>query len=275
MMKWQHTLIAGSAIILLTNAVALGGAAYNRSGEPESQLQLTQREFDRSYSHSYRDNSGITLSLNWRLEPAELNEYGFGRYSSHWGIPTWLDEAKMVELGFDVEKFVATEYRRRYWEFQPREVLLVLEMDGPVYQHHLQRVREYVEEIRKQLAASPASKEMQRRAKRIEENYKQEQEESSRLFVIDAGLDLAALRATYPDHARYAIVHGLIRPTTMTIKKETHVGGNITELHGGFVNVPLRYRQVFSDQAPYDVTLAFGQRLEPWIVAASRGAATK
>ncbi len=275
MMKWRHTLIAGGAIILLTNAVALGGAAYNRSGEPESQLQLTQREFNRFYSYSRKDNSGITLSLNWRLEPVELNEYGFGRYSGHWGMPAWLDEAKMTELGFDVDKFVATKYGRRHWEFQPREVLLVLELDGPVYQRHVQRVREYVEETREQLAASPASKEMQGRAKRVEEKYKQEQEESSRLFVIDAGLDLAALRATYPDHARYAIVHGLIRPTTMTIKKETRVGGSVTELHGGFVNVPLRYRQVFSDQAPYDVTLAFGKRLEPWIVAASRGAATK
>ncbi len=275
MMKWQHTLIAGSAIILLTNAVALGGAAYNRSSEPESQLQLTQRELNRSYSYSGKDNSGITLSLNWRFEQAELNEYGFGRYSSRWGMPLWLNEAKMTELGFDVKKFTATKYKRRYWEFQPREVLLVLELDGPARQRHLQRTLEYVEEIRKQLAASPASKEMQGRAKRVEENYKQEQEESSRLFVIDAGLDLVALRAAYPDHARYAIVHGLIRPTSTIIKKETRVSGNITELHGGFVNVPLRYRQVFSGPVSYDVTIAFGQRLEPWIAAASKGAATK
>ena len=88
-------------------------------------------------------------------------------------------------------------------------------------------------------------------------------------------LELAALRTAYPDRARYVIVHGLIRPTTTNINKETRIGGNITELHGGLVYVPLRYRQVFEGEEPYEATVAFGQRLEPWIVAASKGAATK
>ena len=276
MMKWRHTLIAGSAIILLTNTVALGGAWYNRSGEAESQLQLTQRELNRSYSYSGRDNSGIALSLNWRFEQTELNEYGFGMYSSNWGMPLWLDEAKMAELGFDMEKLgKTTDYKRRYKEFQPKEVLLVLELDGPAYQHDLQRIREYVEESRKLLAASPENAEMQRKAKSAEDNFKHEQEKGSRLFVIDAGLDLSALRAAYPDRTRYAIVHGLIRPATTNIKKVTRIGGNISELHAGIINVPLNFRQVFNGAVSYEVTVAFGKRLEPWIVAASKDATTK
>jgi hypothetical protein len=275
MMKWSHTLIAGSAIVLLTNAVALGGVAYNRSGEAESQLQLTQRELNRSYSYSRKDNSGITLTLNWRFEQAELNDFNFGMYSSRWGNPVWLDKAKMAELGFDVEKLgSAAEYGRRYKESQPKEVLLVLELNDRAYQHHLQRTGEYAEESRKLLAASPANAEMQRKAKNAEENYKHELEKGSRLFAIDAGLDVLALRAAYPDRARYAIVHGLIRPTTAQIKNETRIGGNITELHAGLVNVPLDKRQVFNDPASYEVTVAFGKRLEPWIVAASRSTPT-
>ena len=271
MMKWPHTLIAGSAIILLTNAVALGGAGYNRSGNPESRLQLTQRELQRSAWRSGKDNSGITLTLNWRFEQqAELNEFNFGMYSSRWGNPVWLDKAKMAELGFDVEKLASTaEYRRRYRESQPKEVLLVLELNDRAWQHHLQRAREYVEESRKLLAASPANAEMQRKARNAEENYKHELEKGSRLFAIDAGLDLQTLRAAYPDRARYAIVHGLIRPTTTQVKNETRIGGNITELHAGLINVPLGYRRVFNDPASYEVTVAFGKRLEPWIVAAS------
>jgi hypothetical protein len=270
MMKWSHTLIAGSAIILLTNAVALGGAGYNRSGDPESQLQLTQRELQHSTRRSGKDNSGITLTLNWRFEQqAELNEFNFGMYSSRWGNPVWLDKTKMTELGFDVEKLANTEYGRRYRELQPREVLLVLEMNDRAYQHHLQRTREYVEESRKLLAASPANAEMQRKAKNAEDNYKHELEKGSRLFAIDAGLDLQTLRAAYSDRGRYAIVHGLIRPTTTQVKNETRIGGNITELHAGLINVPLGYRQVFSNPASYEVTVAFGKRLEPWIVAAS------
>lgn len=271
MMKWSHTLIAGSAIILLTNAVALGGAGYNRSGDPESQLQLTQRELQHSTRRSGKDNSGITLTLNWRFEQqAELNEFNFGMYSSRWGNPVWLDKTKMAELGFDVEKLAGTaEYRRRYRESQPKEVMLVLELNDRAYQHHLQRTREYVEESRKLLAASPANAEMQRKAKNAEDNYKHELEKGSRLFAIDAGLDLQTLRAAYSDRGRYAIVHGLIRPTTTQVKNETRIGGNITELHAGLINVPLGYRQVFSNPASYEVTVAFGKRLEPWIVAAS------
>jgi hypothetical protein len=275
MMKWPHALIAGSAIILLTNTVALGGVAYNRSGEAESELQLTQRELQHSTWRSGRDNSGITLTLNWRFEQAELNEFNFGMYSSRWGNPVWLDKTKMAELGFDVEKLASTaEYGRRYRASQPREVLLVLELNDRAYRHHLRRTGEYVEESRKLLAASPANAEMQRKARNAEENYKHELEKGSRLFAIDAGLDLQTLRAAYPDRARYAIVHGLIRPTTAQIKNETRIGGNITELHAGRINVPLDKRQVFEAQDSYDATVAFGKRLEPWIVAASRSTPT-
>lgn len=270
MMKWPHTLLAGSAIILLTNAVALGGAGYNRSGDPESRLHLTQRELNQSYSG--RDNSGLRLSLNWRFEQTELNEYGFGMYSGNWGIPVWLNQAKMAQLGFDVEKLAVTsEYGRRHKVFQPKEMLLVLELDGPAYQRNLQRIREYVEESRKLLAASPANEEMKRKAKNAEENFRQEQDKGSRLFVIDAGQDMDALRAVYPDRNRHAIVHGLIRPTTMNVKDKTVIGGNISELHAGLINVPLKFRQVFGDRNAYEVTVAFGRRLEPWIVDAAKG----
>lgn len=44
-----RTLIAGIAIILVVNAIALGGVAYNRSGTPESTLHLSQRELSEPY----------------------------------------------------------------------------------------------------------------------------------------------------------------------------------------------------------------------------------
>ena len=44
-MNWSrmHTTIAGVGLIVVVNAVALLGAAYNRSGEPESVLRLSER----------------------------------------------------------------------------------------------------------------------------------------------------------------------------------------------------------------------------------------
>ncbi len=272
MMRWSHTLIAGSAIILLTNAVALGGAGYNRSGESESQLQLTQRELQHSSWREGKDSSGITLTLNWRIEQAALNDSNFAMYLNRWGVPGWLDRSKMAELGFDVERLsgTAADYVKRHKELQAREALLVLELNGQTYQNHMQRSRDYVEQTRKLLQASPASEDLKRKTKNAEENFLYEQSQGSRLFVIDAGLDVQKLRAAYPDRTRYAIVHGLIRPATMQIKNESRIGGYITDVHANSINVPFAYRQVFNNAEPYEVTVAFGKRLEPWLVSASK-----
>ncbi|MBK9160772.1 MAG: DUF4824 family protein [Nitrosomonadales bacterium] len=273
MMKWSRTLIAGSALILLTNAVALGGAGYNRSGDPESRLQLTQRELQHSTWRSGKDNSGITLTLNWRFEQAEDDSYNYGVYSSRWGMPVWLDKAKLAELGFDVEELAGTEeVGRRNRREQSKEVMLVLELDGQSYQRHLQRARAYAEESKKLSAASPGNTEMQRRAEGAEKSFRHEQDQGSRLFVIDAGLDLQKLRAAYPDRVRYAIVRGLIQPTAISEQEETRIAGYVRELHAERINVPLAYRGLFGNSTPFEVTVAFGKRLEPWIVAGAGGA---
>ncbi len=41
------TIAIGAALILVANGVALTGVAYNRSGEPDSRLNLSQRELGR------------------------------------------------------------------------------------------------------------------------------------------------------------------------------------------------------------------------------------
>ena len=94
------------------------------------------------------------------------------------------------------------------------------------------------------------------------------------LFAIDAGLDAGKLRAQYPDRSRYIIMQGQVRVTSAA-------GGRITGLSIKEVNVPLEYRRVFEplqannnfrrDPVPprYAIKLAFGRRLEPWIVDVS------
>jgi len=182
----------------------------------------------------------------------------------------------MAELGFDVVKLAGTsENSRHYQASLSREALLVLELNDQAYQHELKRAGDYAEQSRALLATNPDKQEFKQRAKNAEEYYKNEQKINSRLFVIDAGLDIQKLRAAYPDRTRYAIVHGLIHPGTMQEKNETKVWGNISELHAERINVPLNYRQVFDTVAPYEVTIAFGKRLEPWITAASSSEAAK
>lgn len=193
----KRTLIAGIALIALTNAIALTGVAYNRSGPPEAVLKL------------------------------------------------------------------------------PREVLLVLEFDGEAYQEALRSTREYSAQQEALRTANPGKKEFEDRARHGDELVKQEVHDNSRLFVIDAGLDAAALRAKYPDSSKYAIARGRVVPSLGWESKSPELTGVVSELNISEVNVPSSLRGYFtspqhqyapSSASPYEVTLAIGKRLEPWIM---------
>ncbi len=49
----RNALIAGSLLLLAANLAALGGVAWNRSGEAESKLVLSQRELQRNWSYGF------------------------------------------------------------------------------------------------------------------------------------------------------------------------------------------------------------------------------
>jgi hypothetical protein len=282
MKNWtrKHTLIAGLALILLTNAVALLGVYRNRSGEPESMLTLTQRELQQPYGWGMtRENSGVSLHINWRVPSAE--KYWPGSYSG--GSPAWLDNEKMASLGFDVSADANMQDKTRMSKRQlGKEVLLVLELDGPAYQQALQRAREYAAEQDAKLAALPDNKAMQDNAKRAHEEARREEQENSRLFAIDAGLDLQALRAKYPDRNRYAIVHTQVRP--MSWSGQGKIAGYIDKISIAEINVPYKYHSAFetmvrpavqylqtSGRRKFEASVAFGQRLEPWLVGITAG----
>ena len=279
MMNWamnnwtrRHTLIAGLALILLTNGVALLGVHFNRSGEPESTLKLSQRELQSPYGWGMnRENSGVALRINWRT----LSGKGSWSYSFAGGQPEWLDSAKMASLGFDVIPPAGTVDGYRWSRRQlSREVLLVLEMDGPAYQQALQRAQKYVAEQDAKLAALPGDKAIQESAKRAHGILHDEEQDYSRLFAVDAGLSLAELRAKYPDHTRYAIVHALVRPQWYG-EKENRFSGFIEKMSIDEINVPLEYHALLksdtrqsgdAEQHAFEATVAFGQRLEPWLL---------
>lgn len=286
-MNWSrtHTLIAGAGLIALTNAVALLGVVYNRSGEPEAKLNLTQRELQAPYRwYGNRENSGLALGLVWRVlneESAKTQAYAW-RYAGIGGTTAWLDKSKMQALGFDTSAPFADVDplgRARYEKQLPREVLLVLELDGSAYRRALELAAEYAARDEAKAAASPGDKELGPRAKNARDALEWEKNRSSRLFAVDAGLDAAALRAKYPDASRYALVRGQVRLDTGG-RKSGSVRGFIKGLSVDSVNVPFALREVLGGAQPGDVdqpnptrfeaTVAFGKRLEPWIVAAAK-----
>jgi hypothetical protein len=277
-----RTLWAGLLVLALTNAVALGGAFWNRSGDPDATLHLTQRELSLADSrYGSRENSGLSLHPVWRVLAADdtREQFYFMSYGSG-GAPAWLDREKMESLGFVASGFVphSERARKRYEKQLPREVLLVLELDGPAYRSALELTGERAALV---LAKPflPEDKSAEERRKNARDGLDWERSRSSRLFVVDAGLHVDALRARYPDRERYAIVRGEVKPWIVNPKAE-RPAGYVSRVSVASINVPLGLRNVFDDarlseygpvpKTPLQATVAWGRRLEPWLVEAAR-----
>ncbi len=272
-----HTLTAGLAVIVLTNVIALGGVAWNRSGEPESRLTMTQRELQQSNHYRFdRDGGGMGLRLRWRVLAADPLAVPSAYYR---GAPEWMDTAKLASLGFDVSAPPAARRAGRRYERQlPKGTLLVLELNGPAYRKALERAREWAE---KEAAKAAQSGKTGRGspARRAAEFLKKEEEKNSRLFVVDAGPSVEALRAKYPDRTRYAIVRGKVRAYYQNRRQESGWTGYVT-VENTHVNLPLEFQKVIASSLragqvagaanggpALEVTVAYGKRFEPWITA--------
>lgn len=277
------TLAAGAGLILLANGVALVGVYFNRSGEPESRLTLSQRELGMPWGWgAAKDNSGLALTLNWRVKDGSSVEYSDGGGTYHGGTPEWLDETRMKALGFDTAHAPEDSAGRRRFERQlPRAALLVLELAGPAWQQALDRARQNAARHEAARLANADSKEFADKARRAQEQLQREETANSRLFAVDAGPDLAALRAKYPDRSRFLIVRAMLRPRLETQDRKTRVTGYVSELAVKQVNVPHALRPILEpalrkqrntadDRASrFEVTVAVGQRLEPWVESVS------
>ena len=266
-MNWtrMHAIVAGAAVIVLANAIALGGAALNRSGTPESVLRLTERELRPEGPADDRDNSGLALHVEWRvLVPDSPGSY-------YWGSAApWLDRQKMASLGFDMESR-HNGPREAFANQLSREVFLALEFDGEAAKQAAEQARDAAAKERAKGTQAGVT-----RARDLEEAAAT----GSRLFAVDAGLDADALRSHYPDRTKYAIVRGRVMPWTDPGGARR---GAISSLLVEEINVPYEDRPVFEGAARrfrygaqrppnvrYEVTVAFGRRLEPSIVAAKR-----
>lgn len=284
MSKWsrKQTWVSGLAILVLTNMVILGGVAYNRMGEPDALLVLTERELGLSDSPGFdRENSGISLNIEWRILPAvAAKRYG---NNNRWAAAGWLDEARLNTLGFPAGEAVENPKQRALLNRGlPREAWLVLEYDGPAYQAMRRRVKAFSEQQQTIADRNPGNAELEKRAAAARKQWNWEQQSASRLFAVDAGLDAAELRKKYPDRTQYLVMRGQIRAGAgKNAEGLWQVQGYIKGLSVKTVNVPFAWRSVF-DSLPgersrskavpprFGVTLASGRRYEPWVVAAEK-----
>jgi hypothetical protein len=285
-MNWtnRHTLFAGLGLIVLVNAIALTGVAWNRSEPADSRLQLSERELGNGYDYWRKDNSGIGLRLDYRwpdTRPSELNTYSFADGKR-------LSPTTMGELGFTLPSELNAESVRRYRRQRDRDGLLVLEFNGPQYQQQVQRAEQRLAHSTADLAAVPDNKQLIESHKRAREALQREQSSASRLFVVDAGAQLANLRARYPDRQRYAIVRGRIETWAWQDDGHWQIGGSAQIPVAQSINLPQPWHALFASLATrkkvpgyadsggerlFNAELVFGQRLEPWISQLQAGPA--
>jgi hypothetical protein len=269
----------GLGLIVLTNVIALAGVGYNRSGEPNSVVALTQRELNLPYGYwngNKRDNTGLYLKVNWRVYDPSIARVG------NWGFPDWLNKVKLSELGFDVERFSEDDDVRAYRSTLPRTVVLVLELDGDTYKKVVESRRTEFKKAERELKAHGENETHRKQFETAQNALQDELNLHSRLFVIDAGLDANLLRKKYSDKKQYILAKGQVRLRYFPAKDEPHnVGGQITKLIVDQIHVPLKFRSVFlnntrirakrniNDYGPkFTATVVYGQRLEPWLLDA-------
>lgn len=259
-------LIAGIVLILLTNVIVVIGAIGNRSGEPEAMLELTEREL--GLRHNYRrENSGISLRLN--------------TVRNYRSDDTWLTMQKLSELGFKIELMEDKKLLRRYIRKQiPKNVYVVLEFDGDIYQTALKNAEDRLDAEKERMKFDSENKNNQYKLENAQRQLAWITLSATRLYSIDAGLDPDVLRQLYPDRSRYILATGLVEVRYDGRKDAPEpYYGIISNIHITSIHVPLQHRNVL-DNLPtpqygefrfypprYKVRLAYGNRYEPWIIS--------
>jgi|TARA_A100001518_G_C1201136_1_gene44663 hypothetical protein len=243
------------SVVLLSNAVALGGVWYNRSGEPEAQLLLSERELQRVYAGWLRDEDDgvLRLQLSWQ------------RPGDGWQLP-WLDKAKLRELGFSATDEQALNRQAA------REAWLVLELDGSLYRRQVEQARQALAAAEAELNAKPESEVLRQERDDRQRRLHFVELQASRLMLVDAGVDAQVLRQRWPDRQRQVLLAGSIEP----YRHGAEVGyGATIRLENDRLSVPHAYRELARGwERSYEQTgfkaqieVAFGRRHEPWVLS--------
>jgi hypothetical protein len=272
-----RALLLGVALIVATNAVVLAGVAYNRRGEPESTLRLTERELSlRNWSWPENENSSIDLHLSWRIAPDPRDALGDSR--AWYRSLSWLKPAELQELGFEIDADIETREGAERIRRQPsRRAWVVLEYDGPAYQASVARARKRFERAVALVQANAGEQEFATRLISTRNALKNEETFATRLFVVDVGRDEAALRKQYPDRQQYAIANGRLSVMIEGESGRKRVTAQVAGIDVDAIRVPHTYRSLVEpyaqareygvDRAPrFAATVNFGRRFEPWIV---------
>lgn len=265
--------LAALLLVVVVNAVVLAGVAWNRSGEPDATLQLTERELPLLYRFSRsQENTGVAFRLN---------------LSDGTNSPDWLDADKLRQLGFSVPQSGAGRDARDAWSKRPlpRQAWVVLEFDGPAWQALLAEQTQRLADARLAVEKGEVTREQ---VKSLEKALMRMRQSGSRLVAVDASTEPSALRARYPDSRRYLITGAKVRmrvehSLSAEDESDSLAVKSYLQLLVNRIHVPLQQQKVLQSvlggelrnersgdaQRPprYVVRLQYGRRYEPWVVA--------
>lgn len=256
-------LIIGLTILLGTNLVVLGGVAYNRMGEATAQLTLTERELSLPYTRGkYEENSGISLSINWRI-PTKDN----ASYLPYNARTIDITKDELSALGFDLHND-----EDNYWR-ESKELYWAFEFDGDLHKAEIAKAEAHYQ-AEKSAFNEQADDTSKRRKKESKASLAREKNSNSRLFFIEASADYDSLASVYAGQDNILIVSGLAKPYYNSSDKSYHL--RLQHLSISNIMIPFEYVDMLSNLARpdrrdanpprYSVNVSWGSRLEPRVV---------
>jgi hypothetical protein len=228
------------ALVLASNALVLTHVARNRSGPPDARIVLTDREL-RYWKQS--DDSGVHLTLQ------TAPDLGMGN--------TFLNSEKLRELGFDTSfPPSGKDAWTRYANMAGRPAFIAFELDGRAFAEYKDRRREQA---------------LQRKQK--PEDVERDLAQAPRLVPMDASKTREDLRLRHPDRTRVLILPAVVRIQVDSSTKEPRLRGWLTEWPS-LIHVPKPYSDTLRNvnmasnttMPRFEVELAYGNKLEPWVV---------
>jgi hypothetical protein len=280
----KYGLSLSIALVVIVNSIVFSGVIYNRSGEPDAKVILTQREVP--LLSTKKENTGLFLQLKWEMS----GSYQFENLKNK---KNWLDRKKLGEIGYDFPVNLDNSSHNNYYKrkkFPQKTTFIVLEFDGVSWENWLKDHKIDIHKIEKKLENEDDGN----KKENLERTLKLRKRLpliKSRLFAIDAGNDPGQLRDKYPDSSRYIITSGVIQVNYYPryygkIKSAAYVQGRIHSLFPKEIFVSNSFRSFFenvessphysyfyipektsdSDLLPqYEVSLNLGRKYEAWI----------
>lgn len=281
-------ILAGGAVVLITNIVILAGVVYNRSGATPTAITLTEREM--TIASSGEENTGRALRVQWQQPHIRGLEQREG--------PEWFDQAKLEAVGYDCHVSPTDPNAEQFYQKAlPRKAYMVLEYDGAAWVTWLKEWEHDLDWTADRVRRGKRSEESLNKEKELSERVKQT---ASRLVAVDIGWDPAQLRRQYPDPAQFIIAPALVELQYIRTdaqksgpRRAPFLRGVVSELLVDEIHVSLEHRAILDqiqredkqkprqwsrfgqlpegvDQPRYGVTLRYGKRQEPWIVTVEK-----